>query len=225
MKVDANFRRRAAVGENVQQLNSNVVSKLSKIDGLFSNNDAESRAAFDPGDGESAATNLSMCFRSGIRGSIVYRSRIPGMVADKGTSDDFIALELDLEEVDYFWFATQVFPEIVKIFGAYRSSIVTDLDREIDDFDEIVKLSRSTGLDLMGRDGIFRIDPVNYFDDILCMRAFGIGSREVAARLAGQVDIVEEIGSGVFFVVGSTPVSGDESICLDKRIKKILAGQ
>lgn len=223
MKVDANFRRRASEGEDVRQLNSLVISGLSKIDGFFLNNDAGSRAVFNPGTGESAGANLSMCLAKGVRGSILYASRVPGVIKDKATSDDFIKLELDLGKVDYFWFAVHVFPKIVQIFEAYRASIVTDEDQEIDDFDEIVELSREKKIDIIGRDSVFRIQPVNYFDNTLCIRAFGLGHKEVAARLAGKVCVVEEIGEGVFFVAASAPVFGEETLLLDAKIKNFLA--
>lgn len=224
MKVDANFRRRAGAEEDVRKLNSTIVSRLSKIDGIFRVDDIETRVIFDPGTGESAGANLSPCLIKGIRGGVSYRSRLPGAIKDHGVSDDFIQLELDLELIDYLWFVTDIFPAVVEVFGAYRSTVITDFDQMVDDFDSMVELHRLNKRDIMSRDGVFRIQSVNYFDDILCRRAFGIGYKEVATRLEGHVYVVKEIGDGVFFITSDKPVAGPETLITDKKIKRLLVG-
>ena len=225
MKVDANFRRRAVADEDVRKLNSTIVSRLSKIDGIFRVDDVARRVGFDQGTGESAGTNLSPCLIQGVRGGISYASRRLGAVRDHGTSDDFIQLELDLDLIDYLWLVTDVFPAIVEAFGAYRSTIETDEDQMVDDFEKIIELSRLEKKDILSRDGVFRIQSVNYFDDILCKRAFGLGSKEVAARLEEHVYVVREIGDGVFFITSDKPVAGPETLIIDKKIKRLLAGR
>ena len=224
MKVSVNIRRRAAADEDVRKLNSIIIARLSKIDGIFRGDDVQLQAVFDPGKGESAGIYLSPFLVEGIRGGVSYASRIPGAVKDHGTSDDFIYLELDLESLNYNWFVTVVFPAIVEVFGAYRSTVVTDLDQRDDDFNKIVELCRLEKKDLKSRDGVFRIQSVNYFDDILCRRAFGIGCKEAAARLEGHVYVVREIGDGVFFITSDKPVVGPETLIIDEKIKRLLAG-
>ncbi|WP_146748005.1 hypothetical protein [Achromobacter sp. HZ01] len=225
MKVDANFRRRAVADEDVRRLNSTIVSRLSKIDGIFRVDDVARRVVFDQGTGESAEANLSPCLIQGIRGGISYASRRLGAIRDHGTSDDFIRLELDLDLIDYLWFVADVFPAVVEAFEAYRSTTETDEDQMVDDFEKIIELSRLEKKDILSRDGVFRIQSVNYFDDILCRRAFGIGSKEVVARLEGHVYVVREIGDGVFFITSDKPVAGPETLIIDEKIKRILAGK
>lgn len=221
MKVDANFRRRAVADEDVRKLNSIVVSRLSKIDGIFTSEDVELRAVFDPGKGERTGTCLSPFLVKGIRGDISYTSRMPGAVKDHGISDDFVFFELDLELVDYIWFVTVAFPAIVEAFGAYRATVITDMDQADDDFDSIVEQCRLEKKDILSRDGVFRIQSVNYFDDVLCKRAFGIGYKEVAARLEGHVHVVRKIGDGVFFITSDKPVVGPETLIFDEKIKRL----
>ncbi|QVQ26165.1 hypothetical protein [Achromobacter deleyi] len=222
MKVEAIFRRRALVGEDVAQLNHALVDKLSKIREIFVDQCDDRLAIFDRGTGESASTNLSPCLVQGVCGGVIYASRIQSMVKDRATSDDSLGLEINLEKIDFVRFSSVVFPKIVHAFGPYRAAIVTDPDQELDDYESVVEASRTSNLDINGRDGVFRFQSANYFDNLLCTRAFGMGATDVAARLAGHFDVVKEFDGGVFFLTADRPVRGTESIEIDASVRRIL---
>lgn len=222
MKIEAVFRRRAEVGESVAELNSALIEKLSKISGFFAENYESGGGVFDPGDGDSASTNLSPYLTPGMSGGVIFASRSPGRVEDKARSDDSLGLKIDLEKIDFMQFSSFVFPEVIRAFDCYRSAVITDVNLYLDDHEGIVEVSRSTPLDVDGRDGVFRFNPANYFDDELCARAFSLRPAEVVARLEGSCKTVEEFHGGVLFLVVDRPIVGPESLELDRRVRELL---
>lgn len=225
MQIEARFRRRAGATENVGDLNDKVLRSLSGIGGLWKDGGALSDIYFDAGDGESAAADISPCLEFGIRGAISYASRLPKAIADSARSDDSLTFQLDTTAVNFESFCRDIFPEIVKIFGAYRAAVVTDLNLDLDDFEDIVKEAQRTGKDVDGRDTVFRIYPVNYFDNTMCVRAFGISASEVVARLAGKIELADGLQSGALLMINKEPVTGDRLIAMDSEIRQKLLTQ
>lgn len=222
MQIEARFRRRAEAAESVIDLNDRVLRGLSGIEGLWKDGRPISDTYFDAGGGESAATDLSPCLAFGIRGAISYASRLPTAIVDKARSDDSLILQLDTDAVDFDFFCRDTFPKIVKILGAYRAAVITDLDQDLDDFEDIVKEAQGTGKDIDGRDTVFRIYPVNYFDNTICFRAFGISASEVVARLAGTIVLADGFQSGALLMVSNEPVIGERLIAIDAQIRQKL---
>lgn len=193
-------------GECLSELNDNLLYKMSLIAGLWTADPSVAR--FDVGTGESAATDLSPCLANGIRGAISYASRLPAAIADKAISDDFIVLQVDTALVDFLVLCRSIFPEIVRVFQPYRASVVTDLDLDLDDFDEISSQARRTGLDIDGRDSVYRLHPVNYFDRAMCQRAFSKSPEQVASAFASRVVSSQVFLDGVIVVISNEPSVG-----------------
>jgi len=222
MQIEARFRRSASVGESVAELNNALLRELSEIKGLWLEPKSIEDVYFDAGTGESAASNLSSCLDKDIKGAISYASRLPASIVDKAISDDSIIFKFDSDNIDLKWFSYEVFPKIVKIFSAYRAAVITDLDQDLDDFEEIVQESQRTGRDVDGRDSVFRIHPVNYFDEMMCKRAFGISTNEVKARINDLVEQVELTREGVLLVVNTNPIVGAQLNEVNEIIIKAL---
>jgi hypothetical protein len=223
MKIEARFRRRAVVGEIISELNDELLSQLSKINGLWLESKSVEDAYFDAGAGESAASDLSSCLTDGIKGAISYASRLPAAIVDKAISDDSIVLKFDNNEVDLEWFCNHVFPEVIKVFLPYRAAIVTDLDQDLDDFENIVQESQRTGSDIDGRDSVFRIQPVNYFDDLMCKRAFGLSANEVVEKLKKSAERAESFEAGALLMISSNPLVGEQLFSMDSIVRKDLS--
>ena len=179
MQIKADFRRRAKVGESIPNLNIEILNRLTQVKGLWSDGAKVADVFFSPGTGESAATDLSSCLSSGIRGAISYASRLPAAIQDRAISDDFLVLEFDTDSVNFNFFCTEVFPEIVQIFHPYRACVITDIDSDLDDFEQIAKEAQETGLDVDGRDTVFRLQALNFYDDDMCFRAFGLTPQQI----------------------------------------------
>lgn len=201
MTYEIRFRRRAAAGESVAELNDRVLSDLSRMGELWL--DSELRPGLDRGSGESAAVDLSPFLSSGLRGAISYASRVPSVVVDKSMSDDVMTIRVDASALDESIFPRKCFLEIVSLFSAYRASVVMDLDSDLDDFEKIVQESVRTGLDIDGRDSVFRISAVNFFDDELCLRAFGISAAKVVSGLDGMIEKAALHSGGAFLLLSS----------------------
>jgi hypothetical protein len=225
MQAEARFRRRAESGEVISELNILLLEKLSKIKGFWKASASAFGAYFDAGGGESAASDISPCLIDAINGAISYASRLPVAISDKAISDDFMVLKFDCHEIDFYEFCHDVFPEIIKAFRPYRAVVVTNLEQDLDDFEDIVEESYRTGKDIDGRDSIFRIQSVNYFDDTLCRRAFGISSSGVVEILKESVERAELISGGAFLVISCDPASGKDLASIDKSIRERLNGK
>lgn len=222
MQVEARFRRRAGLGENVAELNARLLGALSQLHGLWADDKTAADANFDAGTGESAAVDLTPCLVASVKGSISYASRLIGAVADRATSDDSIVLQLNSDVIDLGWFSREVFPEVIKAFAPYRAALVTDLDQDLEDFESIVQEVQRTGRDVDGRDTVWRFHSVNYFDDALCLRAFGISASEVVARLEGSIELAKSYASGAFLLITPSVVEGDDAIALDSTVRQKL---
>jgi len=222
MQIEARFRRRVAANESIAELNSELLNNLLEIRSLWAEDKSVEDFYFDPGTNESAAADLSPCLASGIKGAISYASRLIAAVQDKAISDDSLILKFDSDEIDYQRFSSEIFPEIVKVFSPYRATIIIDLDQDLDDFEDIVEESQKTGKDVDGRDTVYRFNPVNYFDDLMCMRAFGVNSDEVIEKLSDSIEKAEKISAGVLLVVTSKLVKSDDLVALDGAVRKHL---
>jgi len=222
MKIEARFRRRAGVGENVKDINAEVLHQLSAIDGLWVKGQGISGAKLDTGQGESAAVDISPCLTDDMRGAISYASRLSTFISDKAINDDTLVVQMDTDAVDFSSFCRCIFPEIIRVFCPYRANIVTDLDQDLDDFEVIVEEVQRTGRDVDGRDTVFRFYPVNYFDDVMCLRAFGKSVDEVVVKLSGEIALAERFQSGALLISIDEPVIGDALIALNMQIRNIL---
>ena len=105
---------------------------------------------------------LSKYFRKGImRAEVSYQNRT--CYEDEGQFDDYFTFDFKPESRAYELLANEVFEKYVGWFNAYSGTIK---DNEIvqSDFDAW----RLSGIN--GRNGVFRICPVCFFDSQLCMR-------------------------------------------------------
>lgn len=223
MHIEARFRRRAQAGESVPDLNRTLLTSLSIIQGLWKEGALTRHAMFDAGQGESAGVDLSPCLVHGLRGAVSYASRIPGAVVDRAIADDVLVLQIDPETVDFRSLCRQTFARLVEAFLPYRAAVITDSDLDLDDFEAIAQEAQRTGRDIDGRDTVYRIHPVNYFDDVMCVRAFGIDAAELVARLQGKIELAQSICSGALLVVVDEPVQDEQLASLDSHVRE-LAG-
>ena len=84
--------------------------------------------------------------------------------------------------------------------------------------------SRQTGRNIDGRDNIYRIWPVCWFDDELSRRSFDIGVEEAVRRVAPECERAELMAGCAFLIVTSEIVTGSNLDAIDARIKARLQG-
>jgi len=223
MKIWARFRRRALLGEKASEINRSVLKELELIHGFYNSNNSENVVVFNPGTGESSSTNLTPLLSIGISGAISYASRLEGAIVDKAISDDSLRLEIDLKKIDYQWVVSELFEAVISAFRPYRACVIEDLDSDLDDFDEICRLALESGRDIDGRDSIFRIHQVSYYDDELCLREFRLSSKDIASRLEGKIELTKSLANGVLLAYSRDLLGGKAVDEIDTKIRELIA--
>lgn len=169
----------------------------------------------------SSIVNLNKVLGQGLKGQIVYQLRKQNYLRDLAQFDDTFSIEFDPRNVDYKSLITQAFPALVNAFECYRATIYSkSLARH--DWRDIIRLTRSTSSDVNGRDGIYRINAVNFFDRDLCNRAFGLDPEQIVRRLDGRVEKVMEFSNGVLLVVSSDVLDEAKIGLIDTRVRGYL---
>ncbi len=152
---------------------------------------------------------LGPALGKGLRGEVSYPLRHKDYLRDIAHHDDSMIIEFDSGGVDFGELTRQVFPQLIEAFGAYRAAVKDDAV-SLEDWPRIAALAKSTGKDVDGRDGVFRIHAVNYFDKMLCMRAFNMEPAELIKRLGGVFDRAEPFLDGVLLVCTKVAPDADE---------------
>ena len=218
MYVKCMIRRRANLDEPSPELNAKFVEQFVALPDFWNAGKTASNAPFEFA-GESASLDLRTALASGLGGQVSYAPRFAGYLSrDIAQSDDFISLRLDTERADYALFCSATLPRLIDIFKPYRAAVHTDEAVLLADFDITRVQSQETGRNINGRDSVYRIWPVCFFDDLLCRRAFGMGAAEVAARAAPECERAEVMHGGAFLLVTSEVVVGPDLDALSARV-------
>ncbi len=218
MKITAEFRHRARVDEPIAERHAKVMLGLAGIDPPWGIRGRQAPHAPDVGGELQAEVDLSASMGPGIKATITYVFRAATYLRDEGHYDDCFFVDFEAP-ADYRTFVLEVFPAYVKAFEPYRAAVVLDEDLALRDWAQVVELRRATGKDVDGRDSVFRMGPVNYFDREFCRRAFGLAPEDVVKALHGRVELASMLLDGVF-IVGSSQLLNRED--LDKLSKALL---
>lgn len=227
MFVEFNIRRRPDMDEDNEYLNNIILSKISQIPNFWG--DDKNFDALDLSEGEfvrcihlSHPHNMLV---DGLFGNINYAVRYPGhQHRDDANNDDMIILRIDTNKVEYDNFCKIILPKIVEIFRPYCVKVETNDKVSMEDWHIICDFFRKTGNNIDGRDGVYRIWPVAYYDNLLCQRAFKLSAAEVVERVAPECERAELINNGAFFIVTSEVVTDVEALeALNTRIRARLA--
>lgn len=222
MSPSVMLRRRIILEQDAVTLNEALAEQLSRVPGLWAPGKGPGDAAFEgPAAYDSASLNLHGCLAAGLDGQIFYGARIPGHVGDRAQSDDFMTIRFDEEKADYRAFVIGTLPKLIATFRPYRGACQTDSTVALDDWDEVRSLSERTGRNEDGRDSVYRIWPVAYYDDILCRRAFGLEPDEVVNRAAPACEEARLLEGGAFLRVTAELVTGRE--VLDEIHSNVMA--
>ncbi|QDU43441.1 hypothetical protein Mal52_19150 [Symmachiella dynata] len=217
--IQARFRFRAVEGQEVRDRHSDVIRNLAFVTWLWEILPKDVQISLS---GESASCSLNPYLKANIKGAISYAARYSQGMSDKAIFDDVLTLNLEENAIHYAQFSGCIFEDIVKAFVAYRATIILDLDLDIDDYEDIVELAQKTGKDIDGRDTVYRFNPINYFDDQLCHRAFGFGAEEVVTRLDGEIEraVIQE--GGALIIATTDLVDRDNLYALHNHIASLL---
>ena len=150
----------------------------------------------------------------GFRGShIIYRHR--GCKGDHPMYDDFMVLEFNPIKQQYGEMLKVVLPHYISAFHAYLA-FVQDVEWILVDREEKLKHAPNS------RYSVYRICPVHYFGELLCLRAFRKSPTEMIRMLSRECEHVEPLCGGVFLVATSKVVGLDEANQINKKLWNIL---
>ena len=157
---------------------------------------------------------------AGVKGRLTYVYRSEMYLEDTAQYDDNLFFEFNSGEID-LKNVVKILPAYIAGFGCYRAAVHNWAITK-SDWLKVVEECNSTGRDVNGRDGVYRINAINYFDRELCKRAFGLSPEEVVERLTGKVESVSLLSDGVFLVYSSQAMKREEHEKIDCEIKKLL---
>ncbi len=227
-KIKIMLRRRSDPHEPIEMVHDQIMEGLCALGLPWWQPDAHPPA---PDCGADLAAYLDVSPLLGpfepdvLRATIDYVYRSAEYDEDDAELDDRMLLYLDAATVSkaaYRELALVGFPGYVRAFRPYRGHVMTDVDLSIHEWRETSEIWRETGTHVTGRDNIWRIEPVAYFDRELCRRAFSLSPEDIVSRLSGKVERVEIIGDGVLIIATSAIVDRDELLAIDARIRAWL---
>jgi len=165
----------------------------------------------DPGAEVSAHFELGDLLPDAINGFVNYRFR--RLLRDDSNCDDYVDFEFESEQVDVHELAHVTMPAYVECFDPYHGYICHE---------EFIYIDFDRSRFFNERNDVLRIHPVNFFDDELCRRAFGMTAESVVSRLSNIVERADVFHGGALIIVNSTPVSIEEAAEIDGRIRPLL---
>jgi hypothetical protein len=210
MKYEFSLHARPSEIESIKDKHAKLIQGLVKLRGSWGL-PAGDYPAPDPGRELSAIFKLTRLLGKGIKGFVCYRYR--GGLRDEGGHDDYIKLEFNPEKIDYRSLLKEAFPAYIRSFASYFGYVGDDEFGYID-FDKSRYFNN--------RMNVLRIHLANYFDETLCLRAFGIDATEVLRRIAGAVEHAEIINNGVYLVGSWTPLPITDADNFSKKIFSLL---
>lgn len=219
--VELRFRRRAAVDERVPDMFADLFGRLKAVASLVASPSMEP-PILDLGAGESAAANLTPLLVAQFSGAVSFASRLPKAIRDRAVSDDVLILHIRRDQADTRLLALEVFPAVIDAFQPYRASAVADMEEDLNDFEAICEEAQRTGRDVDGRDSVFKIQQIDFFDDELCRRSFGKSAQDVAQIVSGHVASAQTIGNGVLVTLMPSTLADGEANERSKAVLKLL---
>jgi hypothetical protein len=224
MFADMVMRRRARLDEPMPEFNARLVEQFRAISDFWGEGKTAADAPFEQG--ESGTLDLRKALRDGLSGQIIYLPRFPGYLSKDVSSmaDDSMRIRLNTDKIDYAAFCDKTLPQLITLFRPYRGHMETDHKVWTADREVVRQQSRQTGRNIDGRDSIYRIWPVCWFDEELSRRTFGIGAEEAVGRVAPECERAELIAGCAFLIVTAAIVTGSNLDVIDARIKARLHG-
>lgn len=217
------MRRRSDPSDDVAALHTQLVKGLSALPRNWWNAGAKISEP-DLATGLESQVNLCPGFPDNIQAYVAYIFRGATYSRDLAEFDDRLVLDIQVaSEEEYLNTVNELFPALVRVFEPYRASVILDEDLALDDWESANEKGRQTGKDEDGRDGVIRIPPVGYFDNVLCSRVFGFDDREFARRSTDFAEKTLRLNDGIYFVISTQMLDRKQLIDLDQRVRSGLS--
>ena len=185
----------------------------------------------DCGDALSAHFSIKYPIR-GLKclGHYVYRGE-RYIWNDHGSFDEILSIRFNIKnkEINYSSLILKHLPFISEAFRSYRSQV----DYEYHSYNYIGTFERKNptynallanpDVDINGRNNIYTLYPVQFWDGLLCRRALGFDRDEVIRRLQDVAVLARPLTDGVYLVLSDNKTqSYAEFVEMNETIKPLL---
>jgi hypothetical protein len=213
------FRHRANASEAIDKRHESFISDIAGLAPPW--NLAELSALPDIGAELLVTVSLDKFLPKGVKGRLTYMLRNEKYLKDDAQYDDTLFIEFNPEKIDLQDFTSGVFTTYIKAFKCYRATL-HDWSITRSDWPVVVEVGERLGKDINGRDGIYRINPIHYFDETLCQREFGLSAGEISKLLKNQAETATEFESGLLLILDTHLLSSDEWKERGESVKRAL---
>ena len=218
-KYKLEFRHRPDASQSIEEKHKIFLENISLLDSPWNLQDIGSLD--DIGSELILIKVLDEVLLKGIKGRIQYCFRNEKYLTDIANRDDVIIIEYDGEKVKFDKDLEEMFVKYIGSFDCYKAT-VHEVAITRKDWPNIVREHKKTHKDINGRDGVYRINSVNYFDEELCKRAFKLSPKAIVKRLTGKVESVSLLNGGVYLVYSSKLLTMEELENIDCKVRSWL---
>lgn len=221
-KFELEFRHRPNLNQTIDAKHQEFLLASSKIASPWGLKNISDCVLPEQEDNLTTTIKLNQHLEKTIKGYATYQLRSSHYLEDKAQYDDVLFFEFDSKKINYLDLVSEVIPAYIKAFGAYRAAI-RNMDLALEDWPTVAEITDQTGKDIDGRDGVYRINSVNFWDETLCLRAFKKTPHEILAILSNSGIKSEVINNGVYNICAHEFLDIESLRAIDRAIKKILS--
>jgi len=213
-KFDFHLRRRAVDGSDPERRHADFFRRVALLDRPWGSHESPVPPLDPFGVDVASVTSLTRWFGSPVvRALLTYR--YPRLLEDDELYDDWLSVVMNVAKMDMEYALFIAIPCYIEAFGAYLVELYCEGATAIES-------ARYPGAHINFRRHARFIGPVNYFDEILCQRAFHMTPREVYERFDGRIEHVRIINNGVYLVGTSQVLPLEESVQVGDHMKALL---
>ena len=220
--MNIELRYRARVEESIPERHTQIVAGLLQLEPPRGLKGKHPPAPPDIGAKLRVEVDLTNSLGSGNQGVLSYVLRSDKYLRDESEFDDLMIVGCEFAQPEFEVVVRTVFRLYIEAFTPYRATIILDTQLYGQEWPTIVRLGKDSGKDADGRDGVYRINSVNYFDRELCRRAFGLSPEEIVERLRNKVESVSILLDGVVLIVTSAMVDRETLKGIDAMVRTQL---
>ncbi len=205
-------RARPKKDETVPAIHGRVMTTFDALDDDFWSFSWDSPPfANEPGTQPAEIISLTRHLPKSVKGEISYANR--KHLEDRGMYDDYFVCSFNPEKVDCESLVSTFFPACISALSAYVGEIFDE---------EFIHVDGIEARRVNFREGVYRVQPVNFFDKELCRRAFSRTPAQIVKLLRGEVESVKRFNNGVMIILSSSIMPMEEADKLATRVKKLL---
>jgi len=222
MKFVLNIRHRPTMDETIEACFERFVGVMRQVQVPWGVVPGKELTLPPVGAGLSTTTQLRNKLGTGITGRATFSYRAQANLRDVASHDDSLVVEFDARKKDWRDLVCIALPSYVHAMCAYVGSVYR-WEESSDEWEKSSAISRSTGKDIDGRDGFFRIGPLSFMDRELCRRGCnGMTPEQIVVKLTGTVPDVRLFEDGVLIVAADHFPEQREIIATDRAIRERL---